>query len=96
MEGKKEQWKEGNCTGDAEETEKNGRGGVGENVGRGQSIIQKRKVRRTPGAALNMPGWHHLLMGHRLACYLSRLSSPSLVALSLSLPPVLALISALW
>lgn len=40
-----------------------------ENVSCGQSIIQKRKGRCIPGAALNMPAWHHLLMGHRLTCY---------------------------
>lgn len=68
-EGKKEQQEERNCAGDAEEIDRNG--GERENVGCGQSIIQKRKVRRTWGAALNMPAWHHLLMGHRLTCYLS-------------------------
>lgn len=67
-----------------------------ESVGCSQSIIQKRKVRSAMGAALNMPAWHHLLMGHRLTCYLSRLSPPclssSLSSLSLLLYTVLSVL----
>lgn len=74
MEGKE---KKRNCAGDTQEK------GVGKNVGCSQSIIQKRKVCCATGAALNMPAWHHLLMGHRLTCYLSRLSPPSPQQLSL-------------
>lgn len=40
-------------------------------------LFRRERVCCILGAAFSLSAWHHLLMGHRLTCYLSRLPSTS-------------------